>query len=263
MEKSITPNDFNIDERRQIILEMLNSKGKIKVFDLSRHFEISEVTIRSDLDELEKQGLLERVHGGAVSTYRNYFGMDFLDRMSANKEEKQRIASITASMISNGDTIILGSGTTPIYVARELKDHRDLTVLTNSVVAGQELSLLKGVSSVILLGGNINPRYQFTYGDDAITQLLRYKADKLIISSDGISKEFGLTTYHHFEAEMNRQMIKRVNKTIVVADFTKIGRASFAHIESIEKIDILITNASADKDETDLIRESGAEVELV
>lgn len=263
MEKQISATEHNLDERRKSILEMLKSRGKIKVIDLSRYFDISEVTIRSDLDELERQGLLERVHGGAISTYRNYFGMDFLDRMSANKAEKQVIAQKAASLISDGDTIMLGSGTTPIYVARELKDHKDLTVLTNSVVAGQELSVCKGVSTVILLGGNINPRYQFTYGDDAIAQLSRYKADKLIISSDGISSQFGLTTYHHFEAEMNRQMIKRVNKSIVVADFTKIGRASFAHIESIDKIDILITNASADSDETDQIRENGAEVILV
>ncbi len=259
----IRSEELNIDDRRKKILEILNSQSKVRVYNLSKQFMISEVTIRNDLDELEKQGLLERVHGGAVSTYRSYFSMNFLDRMDTNKEEKIRIAKETASMVSDGDTIILGSGTTPIYVAKELRDKKDLTILTNSIFAVQELSLNKDIIGIILLGGNINPKYQFTYGDDALSQLNKYKADKLILSSDGISSEYGLTTYHHFEAEMNRQMISRVNKTIVVADYTKIGRSSFAHIEELDKIDCLVSNKTADKDELDAIRENGVEVRLV
>jgi DeoR/GlpR family transcriptional regulator of sugar metabolism len=259
-----TNNDeLNIDDRRKTILGLLNTQGKVRVNDLSRVFGISEVTIRSDLDELEKNGLLERIHGGAISTYRNYFKMNFLDRMDANKAEKQKIAVETASLISDGDTLMLGSGTTPIYAARELAGLKDLTVLTNSIFAAQELSSYKNIDTIILLGGNVNPRYQFTYGDDAISQLMKYKADKLILSTDGVSAEYGLTTYHHFEAEMNRQMIARVNKTIVVADHTKVGRASFAHIGPAEKIDCLITDIDADTDEINMLKEKGIEVRLV
>jgi DeoR/GlpR family transcriptional regulator of sugar metabolism len=255
--------ELNIDDRRKTILGFLNTQGKVKVNDLSREFGISEVTVRGDLDDLEKNGLLERIHGGAISTYRNYFKMNFLDRMDANKTEKQRIAAEAASAISDGDTLILGSGTTPIYVARELAGLKDLTVLTNSIFAAQELSSNKNINTVILLGGNINPKYQFTYGDDAISQLMKYKADKLILSTDGVSAEYGLTTYHHFEAEMNRQMIIRVNKTIVVADHTKVGRASFAHIGPAEGIDCLISDTDADADEISMLKKKGIEVRLV
>ena len=255
--------DLNIEDRRKSILDMLNREGKVKVIDLSRFFGISEVTARNDLDELEKKGLLERVHGGAVSTYRSYYNMTFMDRLSTNQEEKRKIAIEAASMIADGDTIILGSGTTPLYVAREIKEIKNLIIVTNSLSVAQEVGYNRNIDNVILLGGNINLQYQFTFGDDTINQLKKYKADKLILSSDGISSEFGVTTYHHLEAEMNRQMIERVSKTIIVADHTKIGRASFSHIEAVDKIDCLITNQIANKDEIEAFKEKGIEVRLV
>ena len=255
--------DLNVEDRRKRILDMLNKEGKVRVVDLSKLFGISEVTARSDLDILEEGGLLERVHGGAVSTYKSYYNMTFLDRLETNKEEKRKIAVEAASMISDGDTVILGSGTTPLFVVRELKDKKNLIIVTNSISVAHEVGFNKNIDVVVLLGGNINQQYQFTSGDDTINQLKRYKADKLILSSDGVSSEFGVTTYHHLEAEMNRLMIERVNKAIVVADYTKIGRASFSHIEAVDKIDCLITNYNANKDEIEAFREKGIEIRLV
>lgn len=114
-----------------------------------------------------------------------------------------------------------------------------------------------------MLGGSVNPQYQFTYGDDAINQLKKYRADKLILAVDGINSEEGITTYHHLEAEINRQMISRVNKTIIVADYTKIGRVSFAYIDSINNIDILLTNQKVSQDEIKNIKKSGVDVLFV
>lgn len=254
--------DLDIENRRKKILEMLNKEGKVKVVVLSKIFGISEVTARGDLDVLEESGLLERIHGGAVSTYKTYFNMTFRDRLGTNKDEKKRIAVEAASMIADGDTIMLGSGTTPLFVLKELKDKKNLVIVTNSLPVVQEASY-SNINHVILLGGNVNLQYQFTYGDDTINQLKKYKADKLLISSDGISAEFGLTTYHHLEAEMSRQMIECVNKTIAIADYTKIGRASFSHIESIDKIDCLISNKNANKDEIEAIKDKGTEIRLI
>ncbi|BBH21379.1 galactitol utilization operon repressor [Paenibacillus baekrokdamisoli] len=255
--------ELNIEERRKRILDLLHTEGKVKVIDLSKRFGISEVTIRGDLDGLEQNGLLERIHGGAVSTYKSYYNMNFHDRMGTNQEEKRKIAIEAASMINDGDTVILGSGTTPLFVVRELKEQKNLIIITNSISVAQEVGYNKNIKVVVLLGGNINAEYQFTSGDDAISQLNKYKADKLILSSDGVSPEFGVTTYHHLEAELNRQMIARVNKTIVVADYTKIGRSSFSHIEGIDKIDCLISNHNANKDDIEAIQEKGIEVRLV
>jgi len=116
---------------------------------------------------------------------------------------------------------------------------------------------------IILLGGSINMQYSFTYGNDAISQLKKYKADKLILSVDGISADAGITTYHFQESEVNKTMMERVNNTIIVADYSKIGRESFSNIASIEMIDYLITNNSANREELDKIEEKGVEVKLV
>lgn len=254
--------ELNIEDRRKKIMEILNNEDKVKVVELSRLFGISEVTIRNDLAELEEAGMLERVHGGAVITHKAFYNMTFKDHMKTNENEKKRIAVETASMISDGDTIILSSGTTPLFVVRELKNAKNLTIVTNSILIAQEVGHMKNVY-VILLGGNFNPQYQFTYGDDTINQLKKYKADKLILSVDGFSAEDGVTTHSHLDAEVNRQMIQRVNKTIVAADYSKVGRASFANIGDIDTIDYLITNTCANKSEIEAIRDKGVEVRLV
>lgn len=254
--------ELNVDDRREKILQLITQQGKVKVIELSRLFCISEVTIRNDLSELEAAGMLERVHGGAISTYKSYYNMSLHDRMETNKDEKRKIASEAAKMISDGDTIMINSGTTTLFAAQELKNIKNLTVVTNSLVISQEMGHYKNIH-VILLGGNVNAQYQFTYGDDTISQLKRYKADKLILSVDGISQEEGITTYHHFEAEVNRQMISRVNKTIVVADFTKIGRTSFAYIDSLENVDFLVTNRNVSEDEIRGIIKKGVEVKQI
>lgn len=251
--------EIGIDDRRNCILEMLKENGKVKVNDLSRIFNISEVTIRNDLSELEEEGMLTRVHGGAVGTRKAYCNMSLNGRMNVNRDEKQQIAKAVKSMINDGDTLMLDSGTTTYFVAREMTDIKNLTIVTNSLQVAQELSYQSNIN-VILLGGSLDPRYQFTYGDDAQGQLQKYRADKMIIAVDGVSAESGLTTYHYLEAEVSRQMITRANRTIVVADHTKIAREGFAHIDSIKSIDTLVTNKKADKEELKAISNLGIEV---
>lgn len=258
MNKSISE-EIGIDERRSSILEMLRQQGKVKVVDISRFFNISEVTIRNDLSLLEQEGMLQRVHGGAVSTQKAYCNMSLNDRMNINRDEKQAIAKAVKEMISDGDTLMLDSGTTTYFVARELSQIKNLTIVTNSLQIAQELGYQSNIN-VILLGGSLDPRYQFTYGDDAINQLKKYKADKMIIAVDGVSAKSGLTTYHYLEAEISRQMTARANTTIAVADYTKVAREGFAHINDIDCIDTLVTNKTADKDEVKTISDLGIEV---
>lgn len=253
--------ELDIDERRKKIIELLSKEGKVKVIELSKLFGISEVTIRNDLTELEQQGLLERIHGGAVSTNKAYYNMSLHERMKTHESEKICIAEQTALLISEGDTIMMNSGTTTLFVVQQLKGIKNLTIMTNSITIAQEIGHCSNMN-VILLGGNFNPQYQFTYGDDTISQLKRYKADKLILAADGVSLEDGVTTYHQLEAEVNRQMISRVKKTIVVADYTKVGRSSFAFIDDIDNIECLVTNSTANREEIDGIVKRGIEVRL-
>lgn len=254
--------ELDIDNRRKKILELLNREGKVKVIELSKLFGISEVTIRNDLSQLEEEGLLERIHGGATSTHKFYYNMPLLDRMKTNEAEKRKIAVACASLISNGDTVMINSGTTTLFVLQELKHVKNLTLVTNSLAIAQESGHMNNIQ-VILLGGNFNPQYQFAYGDDTVNQLKRYKADKLILSADGVSAEEGITTYHYLEVEVNRQMLARANKTIVATDYSKIGRTSFAYIDSVDQADVLVTNQNANREEIEFIKDKGVEIRLV
>ena len=250
-------------ERRREILNILDKEGKARVTSLARRFSISEVTIRNDLTEMEKEGLLERVHGGAVSTYKTYYRKNIVERLQTNMEEKLRIAAGVVEFIDDGDTLLLNSGTTTMYVVQKLKNKKGLTILTNSIEIAYEAGMNGSNIQVLLLGGNINHQFRFTYGDDTIQQLKKYKADKLILAADGVNAVEGITTHYHLEAEVARVMIERVKKTIVVADYTKIGRTGFACIAAADRIDCLVTDNNAPKDEISALGEMGIEVKLV
>lgn len=249
------------EERRSEILKILNRTGKVRVNQLSKMFHISEVSVRNDLAKLEQEGLLERVHGGAVSTYRAYYRMSVAQRMKTNAQYKKNIAKKTASLIDDDDTLMISSGTTSLYVFDELKNYKNLTIVTNAVYLSQEPSSVKDFN-IILLGGILDPKDQLTYGGDVISQLSKYKADKLILSVDGVSGREGISTYNYLEAEVNRQMMARAKKTIITADYTKIGRTSFAHIAPMGDAQMLITNDNADRDEIDEIIACGVDVKF-
>ncbi len=254
---------LSTSERRREILDILDKEGKARVSNLAKRFSISEVTIRNDLTEMEKEGLLERVHGGAISTYKTYYRKNIVERLQTNLEEKLRIAAGVVELIDSGDTLLLNSGTTTMYVVQKLKSIKGLTILTNSIEIANEAGMNGNNMQVLLLGGNINRQFRFTYGDDTIQQLRKYKADKLILSADGVSAAEGITTHYHLEAEVARVMIERVKKTIVVADYTKIGRADFTCIAAADRIDCLVTNNNASKDEVSALEEIGVDIKLV
>lgn len=235
---------MDVFERKQKILEILQRDGRVKVTDLSAMFEISEVSIRMDLADLEAKGMLSRVHGGAVSSYKNYYNMDMQQRLSANQEQKQAIAQYITGMIEENDTIMLNSGTTTLTVFRMIPSTMNLSIVTNSVAIALEAGANPNFN-VVLLGGSVNPKYQFIYGDDAIDQLRKYHADKLILSVDGITSTNGLTTFYNHEAELDRIMLSHSATRIIAADSTKLGRTAFARISDIAEADYVITNRDA------------------
>lgn len=232
---------MDIFERKQKILEILNRDGKVRVNELSALFDISDVTIRMDLADLEAKGLLSRVHGGAVSSYKTYYNMDMQQRLTANQAHKQAIAARIVEMIDDNDTIMLNAGTTTLTFFRLLPPKINLCIVTNSIAIALEAGHNPNFN-VVLLGGFINAKHQFTYGDDAILQLEKYHADKLILSVDGITPDNGLTTFYNQEVELARVMLSRSATKIIAADSTKLGRTAFAKIANLEAADYIITN---------------------
>lgn len=248
---------LKIDARRQQILELLARDGKVSVAQLSEAFGTTPVTIRSDLDALERTGYLERVQGGAIVKTRVAAQATSI----VNLKEKQAIATAAAAQIHDGDTLFINSGTTTREVAVALKRHRNLNVVTNSIAVASELS---GIPTfrVILLGGELNAQYAFTCGGDAQEQLLKYQADCAILSLDGISAESGITTYHADEAIIDRMMVERAQKTLIVAIHTKMGRAGFSHISPLQQVHTVITDAGCDPARLEEIRAAQVRVIL-
>ena len=232
---------MNTEQRKQKISELLKENDSVRVSELSRILDVSEVTVRSYLEDMEKKGLLSRVHGGAVSSYKPYYSMNLNQRLEANQTEKVEIAEKIAELIQDNDTVMLNAGTTTLLAFRKFPAEYNLNIVTNSIAIALEASSNPNYN-VILTGGSVNTKYQFTYGTDAVRQVKKYHADKLILSVDGIDVEGGFTTYYNKETAVDVAMIEQADCCIVAADKTKFWRSAFAKIGDISVADYLVTN---------------------
>ena len=252
---------LKIDTRRNKIIEVLNRDGQVRVSQLSEEMGTTMVTIRSDLDVLEKAGYLERIQGGAVQTSFNNYNLEFLRKKKEHSEAKKRIATAVSGFIHDGDTILINSGTTTYYTAIELKKHKNLNIVTNSLTVAIELGSCPSLK-VILLGGETNSQDSFTYGNDVLEQLKRYKANYAILSIDGVSLEDGVAAIHAEEAMVDRMMMERAKETVIVADSQKLGKEGFVYVCDLKDIDKLVTEKGAEPGIVRQIRDAGIEVIL-
>ncbi len=248
-----------LDQRRADIIELIRKNGSVRVSEISRLYSVSEVTVRSDLEYLESQGQLSRVHGGAVGTGKLYANMDLSERYMTNAASKRELADLAAELIENNDTIMMNAGTTIAYVLHAIQGKKNISIVTNSIQNALEISSHPEVN-VILLGGEIDAKYQFTYGNDTLSQLERYHANKCIISVDGINVRDGLTLYYSNESGIVRKMIGASDKVIVVADSSKLGRSAFSRVAALSDVDVLVTNKKRGSEEIAALREMGSEI---
>ncbi len=245
--------------RREKIVTLINSEGKVKVSVLSKMFETSEVTIRADLEILENMGTLSRIHGGAVARNKLYLDMDLNERYNTNAQNKKILAAKIADYIEDNDTILLNAGTTLLYVLRAIKNKTNINILTNSIANASEASSYRGFN-VTLLGGSIDSKYSFTYGADPIAQLSRYHATKCILSVDWITAQSGLSLYYSSEADLVKMMIDSADCVFVAADSSKFGRDTFARVSSLEKVDTIFTNQTVYMAEFAKIKSLGVKI---
>lgn len=223
--------------RANRIMELLRQSGTVQVSQISQLLQVSVVTVRKDLQRMEDDGLLHRVHGGAAIRE---------SRISQDPRGRamEAIAEAVAEQIRDGDCVIMNAGNTTLLTARKLLGRKNITIITNSIAIARELVQQTGIK-LIFLGGEVNAEAVFTYGWDAVTQLEQYKANKLILSVSGLSCSAGLTTRHMEAADLLRTMIARTQTVIAVADDTKIGFESFCHVGDLSVMDMLMTNACA------------------
>lgn len=257
--ENVANSKLKIDIRRNKILDRLREDGVVRVAELSRDLGVTPVTVRTDLDSLEEDGYLDRVQGGAVARVRT---AEWSEPESEEEEEKVLIAREAVKRIKDGSTLFINSGTTTRALAGALKQHKSLNVVTNSIAVSMELGDVPAVH-VILLGGEINTQYAFTFGEDAREQLRRYQADWAILSVDGVSTEAGVTTFHADEAAINRMMMERAQNTLIVADHSKIGRMGFTRLRTIDSSLQLITDCKCDRKKLTELEERGLNITVV
>jgi DeoR family transcriptional regulator of aga operon len=242
-----------MERRAQSILQELLRSDKVSVSTLARRLRVSEATIRRDLTELERRGLLLRSHGGAVTIqpllyepFRHVSSYHEQDRRQA--AEKRRIGLVAAKLVSDGETLAIGAGTTATQVARSVCLHKGITILTNAVNVAMELSHRDDLK-VFLTGGQLSGSWFALVGPAAIQTASEMFVDKVFIGVDGIHVEHGLTTNYPEQAAVHRTMMRQARQRIVVADHRKIGAIGTALIWPLENIDILITDKGAKEED--------------
>jgi DeoR family transcriptional regulator of aga operon len=252
-------------ERRREIVARVERDGRVTVDELARHYGVSAVTIRTDLEALARAGALSRSHGGALPRATAIVPDEPINaKAMRHHAQKRRIAQAAARLIRSGDTIILDSGSTTAEIAKQIRSLKltGLTVITNALNIAQELAELTHVR-VIMLGGMLRPLSRSLVGSAAEQALTRLHADRLFLGVDGIDATVGITTPDQLEATLNASMIHSAGETIAVADASKLGRRSLSVIAPVNSVRKLITDQGASAEQVAALRAQGIEVELV
>ena len=232
-------------ERRNKILAMLQRDSRVVVSDLSVSFNVTEETIRRDLEKLEKEGFAKKTYGGAIINESLNVDLPYTVRKKANVSNKQYIAEIISSMIEDGDHIMMDASSTAVYVAKHLKTKKNITIITNSIEILLELSEVTGWK-VLSTGGTLREGSLSLVGYQAEKMLTNYHVDKAIISCKGIDLEKGITDSNEMDAQIKKLMFESANTRILAADTSKFNKISFTKIGDLEDIDIMITDTEPD-----------------
>ena len=256
---------MTINERHDLIIKELDTKGQVSVTELSTMLNVSEVTIRKDLTMLEQGNRLYRAHGKAIKMSPYINDRDVNVKFSQLPAEKTAIGKKAVSLIEANDSIIIASGTTVEYFAREVYTDESLgrlTVITSALNVASILAKNRNFE-VVQLGGIVRGTALSAVGSDAEHMLENFNSSKLFIGVDGIDIEYGLSTTNLLEANLNRVMIRSAQKTIVLCDSSKFGRRGFSRICEIDDVDQIITDAGIPPHTLEALQQRGIEVTIV
>jgi len=250
------------EERQRAILEIVNRDGRVLVIDLARQFHTSQVTIRKDLEILHTRGRVHRTHGGALPARESALEDPTLrEKEKLHRKEKLRIAAAAARMVTEGQVVILDSGTTTTAIARALRNFQNLTIITNAVNIAAELS--GSALEVILTGGSLRKNSFSLVGPIAEETLHRLNADILFLGVDGFDVHYGLSTPNLLEAKVNRAMIEISKTSVAVCDSSKFGKRSLSLIAPPSSLHHVITDSGIPRAELTALKKSGLAVTVV
>ena len=228
-------------ERKQYIIELLYKNKRVLVSDLSRSLNVTEETIRRDLKELEKTGLVVRSHGGAVLSDSGTDNTSFIGRENTNSSAKNKIGQIAADLIENHMFLMVDTSTTSKAVINQIKNKKDITILTNSYRLINDLSYNENIH-FIGTGGDVLPHYQAFVGSDALKTIGRYHADLAILGTHAISPDFGFMESNVEECDVKIAMASHSKKNIIVADHSKFDQTSKVMFLSVRDTDMVVTD---------------------
>lgn len=245
-------------DRRHRILARVAAEQTIHVAELARELRVSEMTIRRDIRRLERDGFLRQTYGGATAHVTRSFDISFNARALQHAREKRLIGMRATELLDGARVVFLGIGTTAEQFARYLPSHPEMTVVTASL----PIASLLGTRPVrtVSIGGSVLRDELSCNGPAAIHDLERYRFDLAVIGAAGLSARWGITELTDEEAEVQRSAIERADRLILMADGSKIGTATNAVVAAAERIDTLVTDASADAAELDRLRALGMQV---
>lgn len=232
-------------ERRNKILSILQKESRVVVSDLSTTFNVTEETIRRDLEKLEKEGYAKKTYGGAIINENVNVDLPYTVRKKANVSNKQRIAEMISSLIEDGDHVMMDASSTAVYVAKHLKNKKNITLITNSIEILIELADMTGWK-VLSTGGTLKEGSLSLVGYQAENMISNFHVDKAIVSCKGIDIEKGVTDSNEMDAHIKKLMFDAANVKILAADSSKFNRISFTKISDISDIDVLVTDSELD-----------------
>lgn len=251
-----------IEERRQHVLACIQRDGRALVGDLSEKLGISRITIRKDLEHLQSRGLVQRTHGGALALQSSsLFDPSLVEKEKVHHGEKKLIADAAVTLVTEGQCVLLDSGTTTTAIARALRRFSRLTVITNAVnIAGE---LANTDFEVILTGGTLRKNSFSLVGPPAEDHLHEMHADILFLGVDGFDPKVGVTTPNVLESRVNRAMVRSSQTVVVVCDSTKFGRSSLALIVPTKQINVVITDKKLAPVYVHALKDAGIDLILV
>lgn len=247
------------EERQQQILTLARTDGRVEVAALASTMGVTQETIRRDLDRLERQGLIRRVHGGAIPTGRLDFEPGINQRDAIASGEKSRIARAVLNLLPKRGSVLLDAGTSTARLAAILPEDGDLTIVTNALPLATALADRSGVA-VHMVGGRVRGRTLATVDTWAIDTIERLNVDVSVLGTNGISVSRGLTTPDPSEAGVKAAMVAAGRRVVVLADSTKYGQDHFARFATLADVDVVVTDSGLDNDAQAEIRAAGPEV---
>jgi len=247
-------------DRRLSILNQLKSDGAVRVEELSDKLGVCTNTIRRDLKTLEEEGILRRIHGGALSSGPNSGLTPFNERLGMNLEEKKRIAQTAKSLISNGKTIIIDAGTTMFELAKTLSSFTNLTVITNSIEIGNYILAKMPNITLIFSGGMVLEESRCMIGIPAENFFSNIHADITFLATRAISIKDGCTNQNLQEIPVKQKMVGAGKKIVVLADSSKFGEVALSKICSMEKVHTLVTEENIPAEQLDAFTNLGINI---